>query len=106
LAPRSAGQLFIGAGFEVYEGMVIGQHIRDEDLEVNACRKKQLTNMRSSGADEALRLDVPRNLSLDDCIEYLAEDELLEVTPLNLRIRKRKLNTRAAPRAQVGQEHQ
>ncbi|MBA3469759.1 MAG: translational GTPase TypA [Herpetosiphonaceae bacterium] len=90
---QERGQLFISAGFEVYEGMVIGQHIRDEDLEVNACRKKQLTNMRSSGADEALRLDVPRNLSLDDCIEYLAEDELLEVTPLNLRIRKRKLNT-------------
>jgi GTP-binding protein len=90
---QERGQLFIGAGFEVYEGMVIGQHIRDEDLEVNACRKKQLTNMRSSGADDALRLDVPRNLSLDDCIEYLADDELLEVTPLNLRIRKRKLNT-------------
>ena len=90
---QERGQLFIGAGTEVYEGMVIGQHIRDEDLEVNACRKKQLTNMRSSGADDALRLDVPRNLSLDDCIEYLADDELLEVTPQHLRIRKRKLNT-------------
>jgi GTP-binding protein len=90
---QERGQLFIGAGVEVYEGMVIGQHIRDEDLEVNACRKKQLTNIRSSSADDALRLDVPRTLSLDDCIEYLAEDELLEVTPLNLRIRKRKLNT-------------
>jgi GTP-binding protein len=90
---QERGQLFIGAGTEVYEGMVIGQHIRDEDLEVNACRKKQLTNVRSSSADDALRLDVPRTLSLDDCIEYLAEDELLEVTPLNLRIRKRKLNT-------------
>ena len=104
---QERGQLFIGAGFEVYEGMVIGQHIRDEDLEVNACRKKQLTNMRSSGADEALRLDVPRNLSLDDCIEYLAEDELLEVTPLNLRIRKRKLNTDERRRERKwGKNHQ
>ena len=73
--------------------MVIGQHIRDEDLEVNVCKKKQLTNIRSSASDESLRLDVPRNLSLDDCIEYLADDELLEVTPQNLRIRKRILNT-------------
>ncbi|GAA5529221.1 translational GTPase TypA [Herpetosiphon gulosus] len=90
---QERGQLFVGSGVDVYEGMVIGQHIRDEDLEVNACKKKQLTNMRSSGADDALRLDVPRNMSLDDCIEYLADDELLEVTPLHLRIRKRLLNT-------------
>ena len=90
---QDRGQLFIPAGTEVYEGMVIGQHIRDEDLEVNVCKKKQLTNIRSSASDESLRLDVPRNLSLDDCIEYLADDELLEVTPQNLRIRKRILNT-------------
>jgi GTP-binding protein len=90
---QERGQLFVGSGVDVYEGMVIGQHIRDEDLEVNACKKKQLTNMRSAGADDALRLDVPRNMSLDDCIEYLADDELLEVTPQNLRIRKRLLNT-------------
>ncbi|MCA0354096.1 MAG: translational GTPase TypA [Chloroflexi bacterium] len=90
---QERGQLFVGSGVDVYEGMIIGQHIRDEDLEVNACKKKQLTNMRSSGADDALRLDVPRNMSLDDCIEYLADDELLEVTPLHFRLRKRILNT-------------
>ena len=95
---QDRGQLFIPAGTEVYEGMVIGQHIRDEDLEVNVCKKKQLTNIRSSGADDALRLDVPRSMSLDDCIEYLADDELLEVTPESMRIRKRILNTDARRR--------
>lgn len=88
---QERGQLFITAGVEVYEGMVVGQHIREKDLEVNVCKKKHLTNMRSSNADEALRLETPRILSLDDAIEYLAEDELLEVTPKAFRIRKRVL---------------
>src|SRR5512136_1061409 len=87
------GSLFVAAGVEVYEGMVVGQHIRDTDLTVNVCKKKHLTNMRSSTADIAVRLAVPRTLSLDDCIEYLGPDELLEVTPQSLRIRKRILNT-------------
>ncbi len=90
---QERGQLFIPAGTEVYEGMIVGQHIRDDDLEVNVARKKHLTNIRSSSAEEALRLDSPRNMSLDDCIEYIAEDELLEVTPKNLRLRKKILNT-------------
>jgi GTP-binding protein len=87
------GTLFIGPGVEVYEGMVVGQHIRDTDLAVNVCKKKHLTNIRSSTQDIAVRLTPPRVLSLDDCIEYLSADELLEVTPVNLRIRKRILDT-------------
>ncbi len=90
---QERGHLFIQAGTEVYEGMIVGQHIREEDLEVNVARKKQLTNIRSSSAEEAMRLDTPRNLSLDECIEYIADDELVEVTPKNLRLRKKTLNT-------------
>jgi len=90
-AAQDRGTLFIGPGVEVYEGMVVGQHIRERDLEVNVCRRKHLTNMRSSNADDALRLDGVRTLSLDDAIEFLADDELLEVTPKSFRIRKRLL---------------
>ena len=89
---QERGQLFISAGTDVYEGMVIGQHIRSRDLEVNVCRKKHLTNMRSSGADEALRLEPPRVLSLDDAIEYIGDDELVEVTPKGFRLRKKILS--------------
>lgn len=87
------GVLFIGAGTDVYEGMVVGETQRPDDLTVNVCKKKHLTNMRSSNKDIEIRLTPPVNLSLDQAIEYLAEDELLEVTPLNFRIRKRILNT-------------
>lgn len=87
------GTLFIGPGVEVYEGMVIGEYTRPMDLTVNVCKKKHLTNMRSSNKDIEVRLTTPRNLSLDESIEYLADDELLEVTPLNYRIRKRILST-------------
>ena len=90
-AAQDRGTLFIGPGIEVYEGMVVGEHIRDRDLEVNVVRKKHLTNIRSSTSDIAVRLDGIRDLSLDDAVEYLAEDELLEVTPLTYRIRKRLL---------------
>ncbi|QKG83851.1 translational GTPase TypA [Kroppenstedtia pulmonis] len=90
-AAQERGHLFIPANTEVYEGMVVGQHIRESDLEVNVCKKKQLTNFRAAGSDDSLRLDPPRNLSLDDALEYLAEDELLEVTPKDFRIRKRLL---------------
>jgi GTP-binding protein len=89
---QERGQLFITPGTDVYEGMVIGQHIRSRDLEVNVCRKKHLTNMRSSGADEALRLEPPRVLSLDDAIEYIGDDELVEVTPKAFRLRKKLLS--------------
>jgi GTP-binding protein len=87
------GTLFYGAGVEVYEGMVIGEHQRPGDLAVNVCKKKHLTNMRQSNRDIEVRLSTPRQMSLDEAIEYLAEDELLEVTPENYRIRKRILNT-------------
>ena len=88
---QERGQLFTLAGVDVYEGMVIGQHIREKDLEVNVCKKKHLTNMRSSGADDALRLETPRVLSLDDAIEYISDDELVEITPKGFRIRKKLL---------------
>jgi GTP-binding protein len=88
---QERGQLFYGTGVDVYEGMVVGQHIRERDLEVNVCKKKHLTNMRNSTAEEAIRLEPPRVMSLDDAIEFLADDELLEVTPKNFRIRKRIL---------------
>ncbi len=88
---QERGQLFIGPGVEVYEGMVVGEHIRDRDLEVNVVRKKHLTNMRSSNSDIAAKLDGLRELSLDDAVEFLADDELLEVTPAAYRIRKRVL---------------
>ncbi len=88
---QGRGQLFVGPGIEVYEGMVVGEHIRERDLEVNVGRRKHLTNMRSSNSDIAVRLEGIRDLSLDDAIEFLAEDELLEVTPVAYRIRKRVL---------------
>ena len=98
---QERGELFIGAGVEVYEGMVVGASPKAEDLVVNVCKKKHLTNTRASGSDDALRLIPPRILSLEDCLEFLADDELLEVTPENLRIRKRTLNNsmRAKERA-------
>uniref|UniRef100_A0A7C5V703 Large ribosomal subunit assembly factor BipA n=1 Tax=Caldicellulosiruptor owensensis TaxID=55205 RepID=A0A7C5V703_9FIRM len=89
---QERGRLFIGPGTEVYEGMIVGESSRPEDIVVNVCKKKHLTNMRSATADEALRLIPPVQLSLEECIEFLAEDELLEVTPKNLRLRKKILN--------------
>ena len=89
---QERGTLFIGAGVPVYEGMIIGVASRGEDINVNACRKKQLTNTRASGSDDALRLVPPRQMSLEQCLEFLADDELLEVTPKSLRMRKAILN--------------
>ena len=85
---QERGQLFIGAGVDVYEGMIVGQSPKAEDLVVNVCKEKHLTNTRSSGSDDALRLVPPKNMSLEQCIEFIAEDELIEVTPKNLRMRK------------------
>lgn len=101
---QDRGQLFVGAGLDIYEGMVIGQHIRERDLEVNVCKKKHLTNMRSSGADDALRLETPRNMSLDDAVEYIGDDELLEVTPKAYRLRKRLLSMDERKRDQKRRE--
>jgi GTP-binding protein len=98
------GTLFIGPQTEVYQGMVIGEHIRPEDLAVNVAKTKHLTNVRRSFAEEAIRLSPPRNMSLDDCIEFMAEDELLEVTPLSLRIRKRVLNNEERQKEQKRKE--
>ena len=89
---QERGTLFIGAGTPVYAGMVVGVCSRNEDMTVNVCKKKQLTNMRAAGSDEALRLTPPRTMSLEQCIEFLADDELLECTPKSLRIRKRELD--------------
>ena len=85
---QERGVLFIGAGVPVYAGMVVGETPKQEDISVNICKKKQLTNMRASGSDDALRLTPPRQMSLEQCLEFLADDELLEVTPKSLRMRK------------------
>ncbi|MGL5258902.1 MAG: translational GTPase TypA [Lachnospiraceae bacterium] len=89
---QDRGTLFIGPGEKVYSGMIIGQTGKAEDVEINVCKKKQLTNTRSSGADDALRLSPPRVLSLEQALEYIDVDELLEVTPTSLRIRKKILD--------------
>ena len=89
---QERGILFIGAGVPVYAGMIVGETPKAEDISVNVCKKKQLTNMRASGSDDALRLTTPRTLSLEQCLEFLADDELLECTPENLRLRKRVLD--------------
>ncbi len=91
-AAQERGALFIGPGTPVYAGMVVGICSRNEDMNVNVCKRKQLTNMRASGSDEALRLTTPRVFSLEQCLEFLADDELLECTPKSLRIRKRILD--------------
>lgn len=89
---QERGTLFIGPGVQVYAGMIVGVSPKGEDISVNVCKKKQLTNMRAAGSDEALRLVNPRNMSLEQCLEFLADDELLEVTPKSLRLRKRILD--------------
>jgi GTP-binding protein len=86
------GILFVGPGTEVYEGMVVGENARGQDIAVNVCKKKHLTNIRSAGGDMEIRLTPPRRMSLDEAIEYLSDDELLEITPENYRIRKRLLS--------------
>ncbi len=91
-AAQERGALFIGPGTPVYAGMVVGICSRNEDMNVNVCKKKQLTNMRASGSDEALRLVSPKVFSLEQCLEFLADDEILECTPKSLRIRKRELD--------------
>ena len=85
---QERGTLFIGPGVQVYAGMIVGVSPKSEDMSVNVCKKKQLTNMRAAGSDEALRLVPPKQMSLEQCLEFLADDELLEVTPENLRMRK------------------
>ena len=99
---QDRGALFIGPGVAVYEGMVVGMTPKAEDIIVNVCKRKQLTNMRAAGSDEALRLTPPRQMSLEQCMEFLADDELLEVTPKHLRIRKRILNSQIRMKDRFG----
>ncbi len=98
---QGRGTLFIGAGTPVYEGMVIGESPKNEDLNVNVCKTKHLTNTRSSSSDEALRLITPKKMSLEECLEFLGDDELLEITPKNIRIRKRILNSELRAKARA-----
>ena len=98
---QERGQLFIGAGTPVYEGMIVGINPKNEDITVNVCKKKHVTNMRAAGSDDALRLTTPLNYSLEQCLEFVGDDELCEVTPKNIRLRKKILSTelRAKDRA-------
>lgn len=90
---QERGSLFITPGTNVYEGMIVGENSRSEDIVVNVCKKKHVTNMRASGSDEALRLTPPVIMSLEQALEFIAEDELVEITPINIRLRKRILNS-------------
>lgn len=96
---QERGTLFISAGEKVYAGMVVGQNGRGEDIEVNVCKKKQLTNTRASGSDDALKLTTPKVMSLEQCLDFIETDELLEITPKNLRIRKKILDPTMRKRA-------
>ena len=98
---QERGMLFIHPGDEVYSGMIVGQSGKTEDIEVNVCKTKHLTNTRTSSSDEALRLVPPKIMSLEQAIEYVDTDELLEVTPHNLRLRKKILDPRLRKRAQI-----
>ncbi|MDF7673582.1 translational GTPase TypA [Acetobacteraceae bacterium ESL0709] len=101
---QDRGTLFVGAGEKIYTGMILGEHSRENDLEVNAVREKKLTNMRAAGKDEALLLTPPRKMSLEQAIAYIEEDELVEVTPSAIRLRKRYLDPHERKRAARSQE--
>ncbi len=98
---QGRGTLFIGAGTPVYEGMVVGFSPKDEDINVNVCKTKHLTNTRSSASDDALRLITPKKMSLEEALEFIGDDELLEVTPLNIRVRKRILDSELRAKARA-----
>jgi GTP-binding protein len=98
-AAQARGVTIIDPGIEVYAGMIVGQNSRDDDLPINVCREKQKTNIRSSTADIAVRLSPTVRLSLEQCLDFLADDELLEATPKSLRLRKRSLNADVRARA-------
>jgi len=88
---QDRGEIFVTAGVDVYEGMIVGENARDADLNVNIVREKKLTNMRSSSADDAIRLVPPRILSLEQAIEFIETDEFVEITPKSIRLRKKIL---------------
>ena len=95
---QERGELFIGAGVEVYEGMIVGLNARNEDISINVCKEKHLTNTRASGSDDALRLVPPIQMSLEKAIEFIADDELVEITPKNIRLRKKILDSKTRER--------
>ncbi|MBQ3053663.1 MAG: translational GTPase TypA [Clostridia bacterium] len=95
------GDLFIGAGVKVYEGMIVGRNAKAEDIVINVCKKKHATNTRASGSDDALKLTPPINMSLENCLEFIADDELVEVTPENIRLRKKILDTDLRAKAEA-----
>jgi GTP-binding protein len=97
---QERGRLFVGAGEDVYEGMIVGENPRQEDIPVNAMKAKQLTNFRSQGEGKGIQLSPPLKLSLERAIEYVAADEFVEVTPKNLRLRKRILNSNERRKAE------
>ena len=99
---QQRGILFVGPAVTVYEGQVVGEHCRDKDLMVNVCRAKKQTNMRASGTDENVLLKPPRDLSLEQALEYIEGDELVEVTPSTLRLRKRMLTENQRRQAERG----
>ena len=101
---QDRGTLFIGPGEKVYSGMIIGQSAKPEDIELNVCKKKHLTNTRSSGADDALTLTPPRILSLEQSLEYVDNDELLEITPKSLRLRKKILDPTLRKRSKINSQ--
>ncbi len=98
---QDRGPLFIGAGTKVYEGMVVGENPKGDDIVVNVCKRKQMTNMRAAGSDEALRLTPYKTMSLEQALDFIADDELLEVTPANIRIRKKILNAELRAKAKA-----
>lgn len=95
---QERGSLFVRPGTKVYEGMIVGENARAVDLDVNAIKEKKLTNMRASSADEAMRLVPPKELSLEQAIEFIGDDELVEVTPRSVRLRKRTLKANERPK--------
>jgi GTP-binding protein len=95
---QERGILFVGPGVEVYEGMIVGEHSRDNDLDVNVVREKKMTNMRASTADDAIRLVPYKTLNLEQAIEFIADDEFVEVTPKSLRLRKKVLQQNKRPK--------
>src|SRR5438874_2050714 len=95
---EECGELFIGPAIEVYEGMIVGENSREQDMDVNVTKEKKQTNMRSSSADEAIRLIPHRELSLEQAIEFIADDEFVEITPKSIRLRKKVLQANKRPR--------
>jgi GTP-binding protein len=95
---QERGEMFVGPGVEVYEGMIVGENAREDDMNVNITKEKKQTNMRSSSADEAIRLIPPRDMTLEKAIEFIADDEYVEVTPKSIRLRKKVLDAKRRPK--------